>query len=106
MPSATLLHTRKSRLTGGGAVSLSSFGGEGQGEEAVFLNQRARYITAAPRWKAVMNRSIENCHEPPLPHPLLQREERENQSHPNTIRQKTTEAMTPTVSATSPAGSA
>jgi hypothetical protein len=40
--SAMLLHTRLSGFTGRGAVSLSSFGGEGQGEEAVVLNQPAR----------------------------------------------------------------
>jgi hypothetical protein len=29
-------------LAGGGVISLSSFGGEGQGEEAVVLGQYAR----------------------------------------------------------------
>ena len=37
-----LFVTRISVLTGRGAVSLSSFGGEGQGEEVVVLRQHAR----------------------------------------------------------------
>src|ERR1035437_4696308 len=58
---------------GCGAVSLSSFGGEGQGEEAVVLREQARYIGAATRWNAAPNRTIENSGGPPLPNPLLQR---------------------------------
>jgi hypothetical protein len=34
--------THISAFTGRGAVSLSSFGGEGEGEEVVVLNQQAR----------------------------------------------------------------
>jgi hypothetical protein len=64
-----------SGLTDRGAVSLSSFGGEGQGEEVVVLSQHARYLGAATRWKAATNRSVENSDggAPPLPDPLLQR---------------------------------
>ena len=68
---SSLHFTRFSALTGRGAVSLSSFGGEGQGEEAVVLHQHARSIGAATLWKVSMRRSIQNG--PPLPSPLLQR---------------------------------
>jgi hypothetical protein len=57
-------------LTGRGTVSLSSFGGEGQGEEVVVLSQHARDMGAATRWKAAANRSIEKGEGPPLPSPL------------------------------------
>jgi hypothetical protein len=56
-----------------GVVSLSSFGGEGQGEEVVVLNQHARSIGAATRWSVATNRNPENDDGPPLPDPLLQR---------------------------------
>ena len=45
-------------LTGCGVVSLSSFGGEGQGEEAVNLNQPARSI----RWGHLLERRPEAQH--------------------------------------------
>jgi hypothetical protein len=48
--------TRISVLTGCGAVSLSSFGGEGQGEEVVVLSQHAGYIGAAVPWNVATNR--------------------------------------------------
>jgi len=54
-------------LTGRGVISLSSFGGEGQGEEVVVLSQHARDIGAAIRWKVATNRRIENSEGPPLP---------------------------------------
>src|ERR1035437_6915948 len=38
---SSLLLTRRSVLTGRGAVSLSSFGGEGQGEEALYASDKA-----------------------------------------------------------------
>jgi hypothetical protein len=60
-------------LTGRDAVSLSFFGGEGQGEEVVVFRQHARQLGAATRWKVATNRSIENGDGPPLPSPLLQR---------------------------------
>src|ERR1035437_7481431 len=50
---SSLLLTRISVLTGRGSVSLSSFGGEGQGEEVAVLSQHARYIGAATRWNVV-----------------------------------------------------
>ena len=53
--------------------SLSSFGGEGQGEEVVVLCQHARSVGAAARWNVATNRSLENGEGPPLPNPLLQR---------------------------------
>jgi hypothetical protein len=56
----------------GGAVSLSSSGGEGQGEEAVVLSQHARYKGAGTCWNAA-DRSVEKGDGPPLPDPLLQR---------------------------------
>jgi hypothetical protein len=40
--SSSLLLAPISVLTGRGAISLSSLGGEGQGEEAVVLSQHAR----------------------------------------------------------------
>jgi hypothetical protein len=48
--------TRFSALTGRGAISLSYFGGEGQGEEVVVLRQHARSIGAATRWNVATNR--------------------------------------------------
>ena len=60
-------------LTGRGAVSLSSFGGEGQGEEVVVLCKLSRYVGAATRWNIATNHSIEKGDGPPLPNPLLQR---------------------------------
>jgi hypothetical protein len=69
----TLLLTRISVLTGRGAVSLSSFGGEGQGEEVVVLSQHARFIGAATRKNIATNRGIEKGGGPPLPDPLLAR---------------------------------
>src|ERR1035437_9366100 len=65
-----LLFTRISALTGRGAASLSSFGGEGQGEEAVF-HQPAKAIATAASWHAATIGSFDNG--PPLPSPLLQR---------------------------------
>jgi hypothetical protein len=59
--------------TGFGTASLSSFGGEGQGEEVVVPNQHAGHIDAATHWKVSAHRSIENGKGPPLPNPLLQR---------------------------------
>jgi hypothetical protein len=56
-----------------GAVSLSSFGGEGQGEEANVLGYHARSIVAATRWSVAANRITEKDEGPPLPNPLLQR---------------------------------
>jgi hypothetical protein len=70
--------TRFSALTGRGTVPLSSFGGEGKGEEAVALRQHAKSKVAATRWKVSMNRSIQNG--PPLPHLLLQRRRRKTTS--------------------------
>jgi hypothetical protein len=58
-------------LTGCGA--LSSFGGEGQGEEVVVLNEHTRKTGAATRWNVATNRSVKNGEGPPLPSPLLQR---------------------------------
>ena len=55
------------------AISLSSFGGEGQGQEVVVLSQHARCIGAATRWKVATNRSIGSGDGPPLPDPLRQR---------------------------------
>ena len=55
--SAFDLRTSDSRLrrpalfAGRKAVSLSSFGGEGQGEEAVALDIPARWAGDGPRWK-------------------------------------------------------
>jgi hypothetical protein len=69
----SLLLTRISVLTGRGAVSLSSSGGEGQGEEVVVLSQHARYMGEATCWNVTTNRGIENGDGPPLPNPLLQR---------------------------------
>jgi hypothetical protein len=68
-----LLRSCISVLIGRGAVSLSSFGGEGQGEEVVVLSQHAGYLGAATRWNFTTNRSIKNSRGPPLPSPLLQR---------------------------------
>jgi hypothetical protein len=56
-----------------GVVSLSSFGGEGQGEEVVVLSQHARSIGAATPWNVATNRSTENVDGSPLPDPFLQR---------------------------------
>ena len=67
------LHTRIMVHTGSGTVSLSSFGGEGQGEEVVVFSQHARYIDETTHWKATPNPSIQNGNGPPLPIPLLQR---------------------------------
>ena len=50
-----LLLARISVLTGCDAVSLSSFGREGQGEEVVVLRQHARYIGAETRWNVATN---------------------------------------------------
>jgi hypothetical protein len=69
----SLLLTCISVFTDRGAVSLSSFGGEGQGEEVVVLSQHARYIGAATCWNVAANHNIENGEGPPLPVPLLQR---------------------------------
>jgi hypothetical protein len=44
------LFTRISVLTGPSAVSLSSFGGEGEGEEVVVLGQPATYMVSATYW--------------------------------------------------------
>jgi hypothetical protein len=65
------LFTHISVLTGRGAISLSSSGGEGQGEEVLVLRQRARSIGAAARWHVDISGSIDNG--PPLPSPLLQK---------------------------------
>ena len=56
------------------AVSLSSFGGEGQGEEVVVLSQHARYIDAATRWMVPTNHSHEKGDGPLAPEPRLARE--------------------------------
>ena len=55
------------------AVSLSSFGGEGQGEEVVILSEHPKYTGAATRLRVTPNHSIGNGTGPPLPNPLLQR---------------------------------
>ncbi|MCX6912543.1 MAG: hypothetical protein NT167_05745, partial [Verrucomicrobia bacterium] len=60
-----------SAFTWRGTVSLSSSGGEGQGEEVVVLRQHARFIGAATHCNVATNGNIENG--PPLPNPLLQR---------------------------------
>src|ERR1017187_9094052 len=60
-------------LTGCGAVSLSSFGGEGQGEGVLVLDQRARCIGAAIWGNVTRNRNIAYGDGPPLPTPPLQR---------------------------------
>ena len=52
---------------------LSSFGGEGQGEEVVVLSQPARYIGAATHWNVSTHISVDSYEGPPLPNPLLQR---------------------------------
>jgi hypothetical protein len=70
-------------FTGRSAVSLSSFGGEGQGEEVVVFNRHARDMVAATRWNVATNRGIENG--PPLPGPP--KEERENHSLVARVRQ-------------------
>ena len=67
------LFKRISVLTGRCAGSLSSFGGEGQGEEAVVLSQHVKYLSAATRWNVASNRSLNDGDWPPLPNPLLQR---------------------------------
>ena len=69
-----LLLARISVLIGRGAVSLSSLGGEGQGEEAVVFSRHARDVGAATRWNVATNRGTENG--PPLPGPHM------NLSHP------------------------
>jgi hypothetical protein len=56
---------------GSGAIPLSSFGGEGQGEEVVFFSRHAKGIAAAWHKTVAKCRSIET--RPPLPNPLLQR---------------------------------
>jgi len=64
-----LLLIRVSALTGRGAASLSSFGGEGQGEEAIVLNHRVKYLEAASFWSVTTSHSIERKDEPPLCEP-------------------------------------
>src|ERR1039457_6677803 len=58
------LLARSWALTGRSAGSLSSFGGEGQGEEVVLLSAHARSTSGRTRWKGGG---------PPLPDLLLQR---------------------------------
>ena len=70
--SFSLPFTRISVLIGHGNISRSSFGGEGQGEEAVVLRQHARHIGGeATGWNVATNRSGEKDDAPPLPNPLL-----------------------------------
>ena len=57
---APALRADLSALTGRGGVSLSSLGGEGQGEEAVYLSHHAGRIETATRWKVPVNRGIGN----------------------------------------------
>jgi len=95
-----LLLTRVSALTGRGAASLSSFGGEGQGEEAVVLNHRVKYLEAASSWSVTASCGIEKKDEPPLyeprnrlekaassPQPSPPKEERESRPPVACVRQ-------------------
>jgi hypothetical protein len=66
VPYAPLLLTRV-------AVSLSSSGGEGQGEEVVAFGTSARCIRVATCGNIVVNHNSEKADGPPLPNPLLQR---------------------------------
>jgi hypothetical protein len=50
---------RTSVLTDEAVVSLSSAGGEGQGEEAVVLSPPVRYIGGAICWDVAINFSVE-----------------------------------------------
>ena len=54
-------------LAGRNAVSLSSKGGEGQGEEAVALNLPARWAGGRPRWKRSRGGNREKQPGPPIP---------------------------------------
>ena len=55
------------------AVSRSSFGGAGQGEEAVALDIPSRWAGGGPRWKRVLDGNRKSQRGPPLPSPLLPR---------------------------------
>ena len=55
-----LLCKRTSMLASRVAVSLSSSGGEGQGEEAVVLGQNIKHIGAATRGNVAGNRSLDD----------------------------------------------
>src|ERR1039458_10282116 len=67
-----LLLIRVSVLTCRDAVSLSSFRGEGQGEEVVVLSRQARHIRAAMRWKFARNRTSRTAKGLLSPSPHLQ----------------------------------
>jgi hypothetical protein len=70
----------------GKPVALSSFGGEGQGEEVVVHRRLPGAIFAAGRWNVATNRRLDSGG-PPLPDVSPPKEERESRSPVVRVRQ-------------------